>query len=131
VTSYHIPPTVRVGVADIYCSINTANESATVQIALDAARGVIVLKHEEGHMVGSYNPQTGAISFADKQPRAVSAVGTGVTYYAQSGFDMNGVVNAATGAITGSYSERSVNTWTLDATQQECTTAGTFTAVKL
>ena len=133
VTSSHIPSTVtrNNGTADIYCEINNNNESRPVQLAFDAARGLVVLKHEEGQMVGSYNPQTGAVNLIDNDPLAVALVSSGITYYSEGFFKLNGALNAATGNITGTYSEMSATTWTLDSTRQECTAEGTFTATKL
>lgn len=133
VTSSHIPSTVSVnnGTASIYCEINNNNESVTVQLAFDAARGFVVLKHEEGQMVGSYNPQTGAVTLSNDDPLAVALVSSGITYYKEGSYKMNGTLNASTGNITGTYSETSATTWTLDSTRQECTAGGTFTATKL
>lgn len=133
VTSSHIPPTVSAnnGNASIYCGINTSNESVTVKIAVDAARGIVVLKHDDGQMVGGYNPQTGALNLSDSDPLAVALVSSGITYYSEGFFRVNGTLNASTGNITGTYSEMSATTWTLDSTRRECTADGTFTMTKL
>jgi hypothetical protein len=134
VISSQIPPTVTAnnGTASLYCEINTNNESATVQIAFDAARGLVVLKHDNTQIVGSYNSQTGAVSLNENDPLAVSMVSSsGVTYYGEGFFKLNGTFNASTGKIIGTYSELSANTWSLDSTQQKCTAGGTFTATKL
>lgn len=133
VTSSHTPPVVTVnnGTASIYCQANGTNESTTVQIALDAVRGIVVLKHEDGQITGSYNPETGAVSLAEENPLAVSMATPTITYYSEGSFNMNGTVNASTGNITGTYSESTATTWTLNSTRQECTAGGTFTATKL
>lgn len=134
VTSSHIPATVvrNNGAASIYCGIGTGNESTDVQIAFDTARRIVVIKHEEGQMVGSYNPQTGVVSLSEDEPLAVSLVGSsGITFYSEGSFKLKGNFNASTGNISGTFSEMSATTWTLDSTRQECTAEGTFTATKL
>lgn len=133
VTSSHIPSTVlgNNGTASIFCEVNNNNESLNVQITYDAARGLVVLKHDDGQMVGSYNPQTGAVSLTEDTPLAVAKVSSGITYYSEGSFKINGTLNASTGNITGTYSEMSATTWSLDSTRQECTAGGTFTATKL
>jgi hypothetical protein len=134
VTSSRIPPAITAnnGAASLACEINTNNESATVQIALDAARGVMILKHDNTHTVGSYNAQAGTVSLTENDPLAVSTVSpAGVTYYAEGFFKLSGTVDAATGKITGTYSELSANTWSLDTRRQECSAGGTIAAVKL
>jgi hypothetical protein len=134
VTSSQIPSksTANNGTASIGCEIDTNNESATVQIAFDAARGVLILKHDNRQTVGSYNPQTGAISLTENDPLSVSMVSSsGVTYYSEGFFKLNGTFDSSTGKITGTYSELSANTWSLDSTRQVCTAGGTVTATKL
>lgn len=134
VTSHQIPAPVTAnnGTASIYCEVNTNNESAPVQIAFDAARGIVILKSEDGQITGSYNAQTGALSLNQTDPRAVSLVSSsGVTFYSESHFRMNGTLNASTGNIAGTYDEMTANTWSLDATRQECSAGGTFTLTKL
>lgn len=131
VTSYHIPSTVSVNNASISCEINTSNESVIVQIAVDASHGTFVLKHDGMQTVGSYNPKTGAVSLTEPDPLAVSATTSQVTYYAEGYFKLNGTFDASTGKFTGTYSELSANTWSLDATRQECTATGSVTATRL
>jgi hypothetical protein len=141
VTASQIPPAVVVdnGAASIYCSVGVSgdSDSGTVKIAFDAARRVAVVKweadgeDEAGQMVGSYDPQTGAVSLSEVFPRAVSLTSpSGITFYSEGYFNLNGTVNAATGNIAGTFSELVANTWTRDATRQECTAEGTFTAIK-
>lgn len=134
VTSSHVPPTVvrNNGAASIYCGIGTSGESVDVQIAFDATRRIIVIKHEEGQMVGSYNPQTGKLSLNEYNPPEVTMVGSsGITYYSEASFDLSGTFNATTGNIAGTFSEMSATTWSLDSTRQACTAEGSFTATKL
>lgn len=131
VTSYHIPSAVSANNASISCEINTSNESVIVQIAIDASRGIFVLKHEGMQTVGSYNPKTGAVSLTEADPLGVSAATSQVTYYAEGYFKLNGTFDALTGKFTGTYAELSSNTWSLDATRQECTAAGSVTATRL
>lgn len=133
VTSYSIPPKVTAnnGAASIGCEVNTANESVTVQIAIDAARGVFVLKHDNMQTVGSYNPRNGAVSLVEPDPLSVSATSAGVTYYAEGFFKFNGTYDPAAGKITGTYSELSANTWSIDSTRMACTAEGSLTATKL
>jgi hypothetical protein len=133
VTSYNIPPkvTAKDGAASIGCEINTANESVTVQIAIDAARGVIVLKHDNVQTVGSYNARNGAVSLTEPDPLSVAMVNADVTYYSEGFFKFNGTYDASTGKVTGSYSELSANTWTINAARVACTAEGTLTATRL
>jgi hypothetical protein len=132
VTSSHIPdPVVRNGGGgSIYCSISS-NEESEVQIAFDAARRMVVIKYEGGLDVGSYDPQTGAVSLNEVDPRVVALSGPEITYYSEGTFNMTSTFNASTGKITGTFSEMSATTWTLDSTRQECTAEGTITATKL
>ena len=134
VTSYQIPARVTAnnGAASIGCEVNTNNETATVQIALDGARGAVILKHDNVQTIGTYDPRSGAMSLSENDPLAVSSVSpSGVTYYAEGYFKLNGSFDASTGKFTGTYSELSANTWSLDATRQVCTAGGTATAIKL
>jgi hypothetical protein len=133
VTSYHIPPAVSANKtnASISCEINTDNESVIVQIAIDASRGIFVLQHDGIQTVGSYNPKTGAVSLTNSDPLAVSMTTSQVTYYTEGYFKLNGILDAAAGKFTGTYAELSANTWSLDATRQECTAAGSVTAARL
>lgn len=117
--------------ASISCEINTSNESVIVQIAVDASRGIFVLKHDGMQTVGSYNPKTGAVSLTEPDPLAVSMMTSQVTYYAEGFFKLNGTLDISSGKFTGSYAELSANTWSLDATRQECTAAGNVTATRL
>jgi hypothetical protein len=131
VTSYDIPPAATSnGSASIYCHIDTSNETATVQLAFDAARGIVILKHDDVQAVGSYNAQTGAISIDENDPLAVSASSPSVTYYSEGYFRLRGTRDAA-GNLAGSYSEMTANTWSLDATREVCTAQGSITATKL
>lgn len=137
VTSSHrpaAPVTVTnntLGSASLYCEINTNNESAIVQLAFDAASGVMVLKHDGMQTIGSYNAQTGAVTLTENDPLAVSLVtSAGTTYYAEGYFRLNGSFDAATGKLTGTYAELSANTWSLDGSRQECTAGGTITAIR-
>jgi hypothetical protein len=134
VTSSHIPPTVvrNNGTASIYCGVGTGEESTKVQIAFDAARRIIVIKHEDGQMVGSYNPQTGKVSLNEYNPPETTVTGSsGITFYSENSFNLSGTLDASTGNITGSFAEMSATTWTLDSTRQACTAEGSFTATKL
>jgi hypothetical protein len=133
VTSYNIPPRVTAnnGAASIGCEINAANESVTVQIAIDAARGVFVLKHDNMQTVGSYNPRNGAVSLTEPEPLSVAAVSADVTYYSEGSFKFNGTYDAAAGKIAGSYSESTANTWTIDSSRMVCTAEGSLTATRL
>ena len=133
VTSYSIPPKVTAnnGSASIGCEVNTANETATVQIAIDTVRGAIILKHDNRQTVGSYNAQTGAVSLDEPDPLSVSSVSGSITYYSEGFFKLNGTYDPSTGKITGSYSELSANTWSIDSTRVACTAAGTITASKI
>jgi hypothetical protein len=133
VTSYNIPPRVTAnnGAASIGCEINTANESVTVQIAIDAARGVFVLKHDNMQTVGSYNPRNGAVSLTEPEPLSVAAVSADVTYYSEGSFKFDGTYDAAAGKIEGSYSESAANTWTIDSSRMVCTAEGRLTATRL
>jgi hypothetical protein len=133
VTSSYIPATVvrNGGAASIYCSIGTNGEQETVQVAFDAARRIVVIKYEGGQDVGRYDPQTGAVSLNEDDPREVVLSGSGITFYSEGSFNMTGTFNASTGKIMGTFSEMSATTWTLDSTRQECTARGTFTATKL
>ena len=131
VTSHQSPQPVSNGSATIYCHVNTSNETATVQIAFDATRGIFILKHDDVQTVGSYNPQTGAISLTENDPLAVSDATSSVTYYSEGYFKLQGTVDASTGNITGSYSEMTANTWSLDSTREVCTAQGSVSASKL
>lgn len=136
VTSYHVPSAVSTSngsgkSASISCEINTSNESVIVQIAVDASRGIVVLKHDGMQTVGSYNPKTGAVSLTEADPLAVSMMTSQVTYYAEGYFKLNGALDISAGKFTGNYAELSANTWSLDATRQECTAAGSVTAIRL
>jgi hypothetical protein len=131
-SSYSPDPVVRNGGgASIYCSVGTNEEPETVQIAFDAARRIVVIKYEGGQDVGSYDPQTGAVSLNEVDPRVVALSGPEITYYSEGSFNLTGTFNASTGKITGTFSEMSATTWTLDSTRQECTAEGTITATKL
>jgi hypothetical protein len=136
VTSSRIPPGATVnsatsGSASLGCEINTNNESLIVKIALDASRGLIVISHDNTQTVGSYNRETGAVTINEIDPFGVSMTTSSVTYYAEGYFKLNGAIDASSGKITGTYSELSANTWSLDSTRQECTAAGTLTATRL
>ncbi|MFS0756532.1 hypothetical protein ABC383_17800 [Noviherbaspirillum sp. 1P10PC] len=131
VTSYRIPSAVSANNASISCEINTGNESVIVQIAIDASRGIFVLKHDGIQTVGSYNPNTGAVSLTNLDPLAVSMTTSQLTYYTEGYFRLNGILDASAGKFTGTYAELSANTWSLDATRQECTAAGSVTAARL
>jgi hypothetical protein len=136
VTSYHVPSAVSINngsgnSASIFCEINTTNDSFIVQIAVDASRGALVLKHDGMQTVGSYNPKTGAVSVIQADPLAVSMMTSQVTYYAEGYFRFNGTLDIAAGKFAGTYAELSANTWSLDATRQECTAAGSLTATRL
>jgi hypothetical protein len=136
VTGHQIPPTAMStangSVASLSCEINTQNEIATVQIALDRVRRIFVLKHDGMNTVGSYDPQTGAVTLAESDPLAVALTSPGgVTYYAEGYFRMTGYVDGTTGNISGTYSELSANTWSIDTTRAECQAKGTISAVKI
>lgn len=136
VTSYHLPSAVSIGnssgnSASISCEINTSNESVIVQIAVDALRGIVVLKHDGMQTVGSYNPKTGAVSLTKADPLAISMTTSQATYYAEGYFKLNGTLDISAGKFTGTFAELSANTWSLDATRQECTAAGSLTATRL
>lgn len=135
VTSHAIPSPVMVsnqgGNGNLSCEINTSNESVIVQIGFDTTSGVIVLKHDGRQTIGSYNPANGSFNLTENDPLEVSTVSpSGVTYYAEGRFNMSGSVDAATGKITGSFSESSINTWSLDSTRQVCTASGSITATR-
>jgi hypothetical protein len=132
VTSFHVPSSVSVNTgSSISCEINTSNESVIVDIAVDASRGIFVLRHDGIQTVGSYNPKTGAVSLTEPDPLAVSMVTSQVTYYAEGYFKLNGTLDISAGKFTGNYAELFANTWSLDATRQECTAAGSVTATRL
>nr|WP_217343683.1 hypothetical protein [Noviherbaspirillum sp. L7-7A]MBV0877752.1 hypothetical protein [Noviherbaspirillum sp. L7-7A] len=132
VTSFHVPSAVSFNNgSSIFCEINTSNESVIVDIAVDASRGIFVLRHDGIQTVGSYNPKTGAVSLTEPDPLAVSMMTSQVTYYAEGYFKLNGTLDISAGKFTGNYAELSANTWSLDATRQECTAAGSVTATRL
>ncbi|MBK4736315.1 EF-hand domain-containing protein [Noviherbaspirillum pedocola] len=134
VTGFKIPPAVSAngGSATIHCEINTNNESATVQLVFDAARGIVILRHDGIDVTGSYNAQTGAINLTENDAFAPTmTTPSGITYYSEGYFKLNGTLNASTGNIAGSYSELTANTWSVDSSREECSATGSVTLTKL
>lgn len=138
VTSSTIPPTVFVKnstgqVTDsIFCGIGTNNSTRTVQLTFDATSGTAILQAPSDRILGSYNAITGLVSFSDVKPATQVLVGSnGTIFYSESNFKFNGTLNAVTGTLTGTYSELSATTWSLDTTRQVCMASGNITATKL
>lgn len=103
--------------ACIYCGIGTGEDEAEVEIAFAPARRIIVIKHEDGQILGGYNPDTNAVTLREDEPCAVSLVTVTVTFYSEGRFNMTDVVNATTGATSVAFTESSTTTWTLDSTR--------------
>lgn len=138
-TARNIPPTVTTqynGVtASIYCwADNLGTVQRPAEIALDAARGVVVLKtmndtNELLYITGNYDAQTGNFTLNDNTPKSVSLVSGGVTFYGEENFVTTGKVDGS-GNLSGTFNFAVATTWSIDATRQECTASGTIMATK-
>jgi hypothetical protein len=133
-----IPPIVTAngGSSSIYCQVSAVGDVETEQVSfgVDAARRIAVLQdtNEDGETVriaGSYDPATGAIGITEHDPRSVSLVTPTTTFWHEGFFKMAGKLDAS-GNVSGTYNEMSANTWSIDATRQQCTGGGTFTLTK-
>ena len=107
-------------------------EVETVEIALDAQRGIVVVKNTDesgavSQVVGSFDGKTG--EFKLKEVERTSLKSGSTIYSSESISTTLGKVDAQ-GAITGTTTDSVVNSWSDDATTKTCTSEGTFKAVK-
>ena len=125
----------------MYCGIGRDDgldpETGPVQIALDATRGIIVMRFasddeddEDGliELVGTFNPETRAVRFSEVWPTEPTDV---PGFYSEGDMNHVGTRDATTGDITGTFDESSTTTRDGSPNRQTCTGSGTFTASKL
>lgn len=122
--------------ASLYCTSPGETDSGVVEIALNAQRGIAVVRDKAdngmyGHIVGDFNAKTGDIYFGIVEPRHVSLANSVTTYYSESSGAMRLKLDAQSGTITGTSSDTVTNSWTLNSTTKTCTAESSFKAVKL
>lgn len=136
----NIPQTVTRTVngsnASIYCSVPAVGtvESDQLSFGVDAARRIAVIQFAAENdtvvkIVGSYDPATGAVSLDEYTPKSISQVGNVATFWHDGYFKMSGILDSS-GNFTGTYSEMSATTWSIDSTRQACTGSGTLTLTR-
>jgi len=139
VTQQSIPAPISIngGTATLYCSSDrTLNKPIhiDISIAFDAARNIALVRYPDdngqaAYITGSYNAKNGAFNLYELQPKGVSSVQGNVTFYEEGYNKHAGTIDAA-GAIAGTFEEKWAETWSLDATRQECSESGPFTITK-
>lgn len=139
VTQQTIPAPISVngGAATLYCSSDrTLNKPIyiDISIAFDAARNIALVRYPDdngqpAYLTGSYNAKNGAINLYELQPKGISSVQGSVTFY-EEGYNKHVGTIDATGAIAGTFEEKWAETWSLDASRQECSESGPFTIAK-
>ncbi len=140
--SFKVPAKVEwsEGGASIFCgfeeNLDEEQDEGIVQIALDEARRVAVMKFDDGEeddswqMVGNYDPKSGAVTFNEYHSPEISQEGEFATFYTDGSLKLNGIYDKKYGNIQGAYTEISATTWTLDSTRAECKATGVFKAVR-
>jgi len=139
VTQQTIPAPVSVngGTATLYCSSDrTLNTpiNIDISIALDAARNIALVRYPDdngqpAYIKGSYNAKSGAFNLYELEPKGVSSVQGSVTFF-EEGYSRHVGKIDASGVIAGTFEEKWAETWSIDATRQECSESGPFTITK-
>lgn len=132
-----LPYSTNGGTATLYCSSDrTLNTpiNIDVSIAFDAARNVALVRYlddkgQPAYITGSYNAKSGAFNLYELEPKWVSSVQGSVTFY-EEGYNKHVGTIDANGVIAGTFEEKWAETWTIDATRQECSNTGPFTITK-
>lgn len=121
------------GAATLYCTAPDTQGavsplSATLAFNATAGTFTMQLADEDGPftIAGTYDPDTGAMSWEEILPKEVTLVTDTTTFYMDGSLSMTATYDAATGTVTGSMTDNVTNTWTRDGSSVSCSATTDF-----